>query len=300
MRLVADIGGTNARFALCDSRGVRPDTIRRYRNADWPAFNDVLDFYLKQVPATPTEIVAAVAAPVSGDVAALTNYPWIITAQELMDRCPSAQVHFLNDLTALGYAVPCLGPDQLGCIAAGGACRNAPSQSLVVGIGTGINVSPSVQRFGKTICTAVEAGHMALPHGIAQQLPGRAFHTYEDLFSGRGFMAFCRARSWGPPLGGPALMAAYGASGSQHITDAIDDYARLLAQLVRDLALAYLPTSGIYFAGSVARPLLQHARQAFLEVYQAPGPVPLLPDVPIWMITDDAAALHGCAAYQID
>ena len=42
LRLVADIGGTNTRVALADGLRIREDTIRRYRNTEYPGLESVI------------------------------------------------------------------------------------------------------------------------------------------------------------------------------------------------------------------------------------------------------------------
>ena len=73
--------------------------------------------------------------------------------------------------------------------------------------------------------------------------------------------------------------------------------ARLMGLLTRELVFQYLPLGGIHFAGGVSRGILgSPARATFLETVAASGPfADLIAQVPLRLITDDAAALTGAA-----
>ncbi len=93
----------------------------------------VIEDYLQgQVTASPSEIVIAVAGPVHEGSARLTNRGWSILAESLARHFACPHVRLLNDLTALGYAMPYLRAEQLGEISAGAARRSDHRQSLDV------------------------------------------------------------------------------------------------------------------------------------------------------------------------
>ena len=304
MRVVADVGGTNSRLAISQAGMVLSGTTRSFANTEWASLEDIIKAYLaSQNGAAPTEMVIAVAGPVQGDRAVLTNRNWVVEAGELADQFGFAKVHLFNDLTALGFAVPHLDKDQLQQISQGADQAKPASQSLVIGIGTGFNVSPVLQSGGVVMCPAVEAGHVSMPLGVvrplqALDLDADRYPTVEDLFSGRGFADFCQQITGDMSLGGHAAMAAYARSDAAATTLAIDEYAALLGHLVRDLSLAYLPSSGIYFAGSVVRSVLGRAPTKFIEIQQAPCRIMGITALPVYVIDDDAAALTGCAGFS--
>lgn len=295
MRLVADIGGTNTRVALADAGHVQADTVRSYVNAEWDNFTDVARDFLNAY-ATPQDMVIAVAGPVAGKVVRTTNHSWTLNSDDLVDAFGCDEVHFLNDLTALGYSVPGLQPSQLTLLSDQPAQQTTISQSLVVGIGTGINISPVLQSGGTVLCPAAEAGHMSMPYAVSSELAKLGlspedYPTTEDLFSGRGFDRFCAVLC---NSDGRSAVAAYG---SAKATRTVDAYAALVGWLLRDLRLAFLPTAGVYLAGSVARAVLHKAQDAFRAVQDQPLPLSFDASAPVWIIEDDSAALGGCARY---
>lgn len=303
MRLVADVGGTNARVGLSEGIQILHDTVQSYANDEWQSLDAILDAYLSdRRSARPSEMVIAVAGPVNGDHARLTNRDWAIETSLLKQNFGCDRAELLNDLTALGYAVPVLKTDQLRAVGGGARKPSGSAQSLVVGIGTGFNVSPVLEKAGQVFCPAVEAGHISMPVSVIRAMAGfgmdtHAIKTVEDLFSGRGFVAFCRAATGSPMLAGPAAVDAYGTGGASDVTQAIDRYAILLGHLLRDMSLAYMPSSGMYLAGSIARSVLKVASAPCMEILRGPGGAIASFDAPVWTIEDDVAALHGCAGY---
>ncbi len=304
MRLVADIGGTNSRLAMSENGVVLKQTTQSYSNKDWNGFDEILAHYLSRIDAPrPDEIVLAVAGPVHSDRAQLTNRGWVFDTAQLQREFGTSRTQLLNDLTALGYAVPNLRPNQVKIISTGNAQTSTVFQSLVVGVGTGFNVSPVLQNAGKVVCPAVEAGHVGLPYALFTKLDQLGFKhnhfsTTEDLFSGRGFREFCAFLTDDKAMEGTEFIAAFGAPEAAPVTEAINHYATLLGFLLRDLSLAYMPTSGLYLAGSVARSILATAPNPCIEVLQAPFDMQAVKAPPVWVIQDDMAALAGCVGFE--
>lgn len=302
MRLIADIGGTNARLAMSESGRISAGSSRSYVNGEWESLYAVISDYITHAaPDNIEEVVVALAGPVHGDHAELTNHKWSVDTAELSKVTGAGQSRLLNDLTALGYAAPKLGQDQLELVRQGTISVGAVRQSLIVGMGTGFNVSPILQNQQHVICAAVEAGHISMPQNVALQikennLDARAFPTIESLFSGRGLTTFIHQFPQFSDLTGRVAIELYD---DHEVKEAIDLYAALLGRLLQALSLAYMPSDGIYLAGSVARSLLGVASTPCMAALQE-GASRLLPtDTPIWIISDDLAALTGCAELKI-
>ncbi|WP_083101052.1 glucokinase [Pseudophaeobacter leonis] len=321
-RLVADLGGNCCRLALVAQGGLSFGAAKNYRNEQFGSFRDLLTSYLAQEDAPQiSEMVIAVAGPVSADVAKLTNRGWRISAQDLSAQLNGARVHVLNDLSALGHALPMLQGPDLAQVHSLGDAETHP-QKLVIGIGTGFNLSPLTVTSNGAICLDSEYGHVALPLDVYQalaarlaaHLPARSgdmagdmaaelrteflteFRTVECCFSGRGFEALYAAAS----PDSPALPAAEIMARAQQpeISSFLDFYAQILALLARNLLKGFMPRGGLYFAGTVARSLLcSPAKEAFVAEFSRPDPQ--FPDIkaPVFCILDDGAALKGCAGF---
>lgn len=295
MQLVADIGGTNARLARVGRSGDIAQ-LQSFKTADFTRPQDLFDAYVATVGGgAAVSLVVAVAGPVAGNVGRMTNTALVFDGAALAQRF-GGPARVINDLTALGYAALDLGQDQLIAVTRAPAAPSPDRQALIVGIGTGFNVSCVVESGGVAYCPTAEAGHASLPSRVTRALDAiqsglsSSFDTVESLFSGRGQRRFVSAVT---AAGGPALAAA-GPAQTASVEDALDAYAALIGHLLLDLRLAYMPDAGLFLAGGVARAALAGRRADIVgQIVNAPDPFLARP-LPVWIIDDDAAALVGC------
>lgn len=306
IELLADVGGTNTRFALARGGTLDSASLRRFANDAHDGIVAVLDRYLDAMGGPrPEALCLAVAGPVGAGKALLTNRDWVIDADELARRTGAERVRMINDLTALGHAVPALGGDGLLSVAMPTPSSDLSNgQSLVLGLGTGVNAC-AVRDLGPAgcVCLEAEAGHAALPAPVADALRQRlgeaaaaAFATVEDLFSGRGLSALDAAMRGSDARPGRAIVeAARAGEGAAGETVAV--FGRLLGLYVRDLCLIYLPRDGLYLAGSVARGVIEAGGAAPFRAARAEprgrydG---IVQSIAVRVIADDMAPLTGC------
>lgn len=302
--LVADVGGTNTRVALADSGVLRQGSIRRHANAGQASLSAILRAYLMQM-ATPrcAGVCVAVAGPVHGGMARMTNLDWDITAPVLTEVAGTENIFIINDMQAQGHALAGLDARHLRTLLAGHPSGDSGATQLVVGAGTGFNAAPVHHTATGLFVAASECGHMHLPqHGEQEQALARhlaARHgiaTVEEVLCGRGLAAL---HHWtcGQDLTPDALIGALVAGDSAaRATGAL--YARIMGRVLADLALVYLPFGGIFLIGGVARAMAPHLLdlgmgQSFAEMGRFS---PLMAEFPVRVIEDDYAALLGCAA----
>jgi len=302
VNLIADIGGTNARLALADVSGPKTTTIRSYRNADFACFDDVLDKYLSEFFCPSINcMVVAIAGAVVGQTACLTNRDWTLNSDDLAQRFGVGHVELINDLTALGYAIRHLSKDHLRSLIDADTAPDVMRQMLVVGIGTGFNVSPVIPVGNRFVCPSVEAGHASMPHSVVrhgeQRIDGFGieFPTIEHCFSGHGLRHFLKLTLGETGVDAKSHIRTYGTDSAEEVSEAINLYAELLGHLLRDLSLTLLPTGGIFLAGGVARSIISTgAAQHCIDVICKP--TRFHPNtIPVWAIIEDSAALLGCA-----
>ena len=304
--LVGDVGGSNTRLALAGPE-IGVTALKHFSNDSYSSLEEVLTAYCTQpdLPAF-SGCCLAVAGPVFGETYRLTNRHWQGTAQALKDRLPMApggKVHVINDLAALGHALPVLMPGQLSSLRAG---RQQGTQALVAGVGTGFNVALSVA--GHTV--EAELGHASLPETVAQELARiveentDGFDSVEELFSGRGLVRLHRALGGDPSEEGSQIVTAYREMrAGLPAGRTVPSWARLLGMFSRELVPTYMPGQGVFFAGSVARGVLgTEARAEFLRAFSEPSGklAQKCAEVPLWLITDDAAGVSGTARYAIE
>ena len=200
------------------------------------------------------------------------------------------RAHLLNDLAALGHALNVLPDDMVRQV--GGGTPNG-SQRLVAGVATGFNISLST---GSHVIEA-ELGHASIPHSVhqvlVQALGAKAdqFGTVEALFSGDG-LAQLHVAMGNAPLD-PAMITPQ----SNATTEL---FAKLLGVFIREMTYHYMPLAGLYFNGSVARAIFDQKDVGQIiakEVAKDTAFAGRFGQVPLFMITQDNAALYGCAQY---
>lgn len=299
--LVGDVGGTNTRLALVEGGG--PGSVARYANDAFPDFASLLGAYIEEhKPGSVTIARIAVAGPVTGTLARLTNRDWVFRPQDIAQALPGgrAKVQLVNDLVALGHALPALRQDQQNILRNPDSLDSTSRPALVVGLGTGFNVCQVLTTSAGPHVLGAELGHASLPSTLKDALgkflpdAGEAFTTNEHLFSGRGLERLHQLRT-GRRIAAREIVDEAGSDAS--MTASLTLAASLLGQLTRELVFQYLPLGGVHFAGTVARGLLQSgAHQAFLEAATRDGPfADLVAQAPLYLITDDGAALTGLA-----
>ena len=87
--LVADIGGTNARFAIADLETLALSGIEDFQCARHSSLAEALRAYLDRLEDPPVEAAIAVAGPVVNERVSLTNSAWSFTRAELCSRMVS-------------------------------------------------------------------------------------------------------------------------------------------------------------------------------------------------------------------
>lgn len=301
--LLSDVGGTNARLALARGGVIDPATITRFRGDDFSSYDDVIARYLDEQSRPNVEAVSiAVAGPVASGAARLTNRDWDFSEDRLKALTGAGRALIINDLVALGHAMA--GPEgartELLRDTSGVRARNG--QSVVVNAGTGFNICVVCQpRDGRAVCMEAEEGHTHLPETVSAMLKAAVggdisdFASLEELFAGRG-LARLHARLSGHPVARAEDVTNADAKGDARAGATLDLYTAMLGLACREFALRYLPLDGMYLAGSVARTAA--ARFGLFETnLLADSLMREIPQaVPVRVIRDDMAALHGCLA----
>lgn len=308
--LVGDVGGTNARFATAFRHGdwIRIKRFERFEGADFPGFNEVLEDYLGRAGLQPRAACIAVAGPVRGGSAQLTNRGWRISEAEVSERFGITDVLVVNDFVAMARSVPELEPEAFSVVFNGTPVRDAPI--LVAGPGTGFGVSTLIPSGDGWAVLAGEGGHIAyaprteLERELASLLArDHGYVSNELVASGSGLeevhAAFCEM------YGRPYLEMR--PSGMQQKADAGDEMYRALIQLramavmgaAGDLALANGTLGGVVLAGGVSERIADLLRSPEAhERFASRGPMSdYLADCPVRLLHEAAAPLIGAAAY---
>jgi glucokinase len=307
LTIVIDIGGTNTRLALADGVTIRPDSIRRFRNANYPGLAPVLAEYLADVPATPSAACAAIAGPVKDGRGTLTNLDWTVDKALLQQATGAEIASVINDLQAPGHALAHLDATQAVPVRAG-ADAGPQAARLVVNVGTGMNVAAVFRTKGMTVVPPAEAGHVDLPTPTGEtrafadfMVAELGFCSLEDALSGRGLERIYRwqqtTRGSAKTLHAAEIMQACTDGTDPVALDAVGTFCRIMAISAANLALTMLPFGGLYLVGGVARAVLPYFdASGFEDAFTTKGRFSeFLKQFPIYAITDDYAPLIGMA-----
>jgi glucokinase len=308
--LVADVGGTNARFALAAEPGAPPSPMLRLPTGGRADFAETVRQALTEGGwAHPKSFLIAAAGPVAGRTVTLTNAATpdgelSIDGPRLADALGLEQGLLFNDFEALSLSLPFLRHGDLLRLGGGSPVAGAPL--LVVGPGTGLGVGALITVGGRLLPIASEGGHVSLgpdtdeDFALWPHLP-RGTGSAEDLISGRGLTAVHAgvAALRGVPAGFVAAAAVADAAGQDPVARAsVETFLRLLGRLAGDMALTFCAAGGVFIGGGIAPRLSGFMREGgFRRAFESQGPQnEYLRAVPTTLITSGSAALTGLAA----
>jgi glucokinase len=303
--VVADIGGTNARFALADPETLELSHIQPTLCADHANLGEALAEYFSGLPVKPRRAAFAVAAPVSGEAIHPTNSHWSFRISELCRAAGLEEIHVLNDFEALALSLPALDPAELHQI--GGTVPEAHATKVVLGPGTGLGVAGLVWSGRDWIAVAGEGGHMSLGAGDAGELAilrelgqGTSHVSAERAISGPGLLALYRAVAAHrrEPAMGSADVLARAASGDAVACEALGVFIAWLGRFAGNIALAFGARGGVYLGGGIApRIIAALSAGPFREAFEQKGRMrAYLAPIPVYVIVAEFAALKGSAA----
>ena len=318
-RLLADIGGTNARFGWVDAPGAPVTQVCRLPVPGFAgpaqAARSYLDGLARQLgPAyrAPRQAAFAVATAVAGDRIAFTNSHWAFSRVEVQAALGLDGLVMLNDFEALALSLPCLGPAQLRAHAGATALAvGAPGAGMlaVVGPGTGLGVGAVVSTRQGWVALPGEGGHATLAASddlesalLACVRQRYAHVSAERLLSGIGLPLLHQALGQVQGAMPEALTAAQiveqGQSGGDVLCgQTLDLFCALLGGFAGNVALTLGARGGLYIGGGIVpRFADRFFASAFRERFEAKGRFrDYLAAIPTALITDTLAALSGAA-----
>ncbi|NOT64660.1 MAG: glucokinase [Methylotenera sp.] len=308
IRLVADIGGTNARFALLDQAGM-PTQIHVLTCIDYPDIGAAIKAYVTMVGKQPTAAVIAIATPITGDRIAMTNHHWSFSVQTLKAELGFTSLVFINDFAALALSLPALTSKDLVQIGGGYAVPNEPIG--VIGPGTGLGVASLVKSGSFWQALAGEGGHVTLAAAndfeaeIIAALRHRIGHvSAERILSGPGLVllretiGLLRNEVVEPIT--PKEIAQRMLAGSDALChEAVTVFCAMLGTVAGNLALTLGARGGIYLGGGILPQLSTFfAQSPFRTRFEEKGRfASYLAAIPCYVIHAETPALIGASRY---
>ena len=283
--LIADIGATNARFAIADGHGGY-DGIRVYACANYPQFADAITHYCAESGVQPTRAVVSIAGPVDGgDIVRMTNHVWEFSISQTVAAFGWQDMRVVNDFTAVALSVPHLQEGRdFYAVGNGARVKNAPI--TIIGPGTGLGVAGiSFDVVGQPIIISSEGGHVSVPVQTAREfavvdwlLNNKYSHvSAERVASGKGLLnlytALCALDGADLRHTDPAIIMREGlAGGDAQSREAVDLFCHWLGSVAGNLALSYGAFGGVYIAGGIVPQMGDaFATSRFRESFLAKG-----------------------------
>ena len=301
--LLADIGGTNSRFALAGHDG-RPERMLIIENDSVADLEAAITHYLHETGASPHAAVLAVAGPLDGgEEIALTNRAWRFRRNDLARRFGFAELRIVNDFEAIAWALTRLEADDARPL--GPALPARDGVKAVLGPGTGLGVAALVPVDGHWHALATEGGHVSFGPQAPDEMEIFArlqrecgSVSAETILSGPGLPRLLRAVDPRAPSLTPEAVVARALAGEPSAQATARLFVRLLGRFSGGLALTFKAVGGVYIAGGVASglgPLLDEPQ--FRAAFEAHPPYQhLLEAIPTLLITCEEPGLIGCAA----
>ncbi len=303
--LIADLGATNARFALVGADGI--DAPMALRCAAYPDLFSAASAYLEQVapPVAPDRGAIAIACPISGDYVEMTNHAWSFSIAELTGKLGMRHLEVVNDFTAQALAIGHLTETDRHQIGPGEP--ESGGAIAVLGPGTGLGVSGLIPAGDSWAPITGEGGHVTMSTvndregDVMRRLRMRFNHvSAERVLSGMGltnlYETLAAIDGVDVPQRDPREVSeAALAHAEEHAVEAVEMFCAMLGTVAGNLALTLGSTGGVYIAGGIAPKLGEmFLNSEFRERFEAKGRFrDYLAPIPTYLVTHPTPAFLG-------
>lgn len=280
--LLADIGGTHARFAL--GRGGELGPITTLKTAGHENIGSAIRAFLETTgfDRPPQRAALACAGPVEDGLVQMTNLDWRIDAKQIQDEIGIEKVLMVNDFASVAWAIPFLQAADLHQIGGGQAVDGGPA--VVLGPGTGLGVAGYLPQGDQGSILTGEGGHVTMAAAtdreaavLAEARDELGHVSAERLLSGEGIerLYATLARLDGldvPERPAAEITGAAIARACPVCHEAFDMFCDMLGTIAGNLALTFGARGGVYIAGGIAPKNLEYfAASGFRRRFEAKG-----------------------------
>lgn len=311
--VAADIGGTNARFAIAtieDGRVASLADQRTFRTADYASLQTAWQAYGAGLTRPmPRAAAIAVASPVDGDIVKLTNSPWVIHPALIRERLAVDDHVLINDFGAVAHAVANAPADAFEHLCGPDAPLPDRGVISICGPGTGLGVAQLLRTDGGYHVIETEGGHVDFaPHdSIEDALVARLRKAFtrvsaERVCAGPGIVTIHETLSalenrTGPALTDRQIWSAALQDGDGLALAALDRFCLALGSVAGDLALAH-GAKAVVIAGGLGYRLKDRLpTSGFADRFAAKGRFQqMMAGMPVKLITLPEPGLFGAAA----
>ena len=307
-RLLADIGGTYARFAVETSPG-QFEHQASLRCADHANFHAAVTAYMANLPAAHIDHAAvAIANPVEGDQVRMTNYHWEFSIEQMRERLGLQTLVVVNDFTALALALPRLRPSQRRQV--GGGSPVARSVVGLIGAGSGLGVSGLIPAEDGWVALGTEGGHTSFSPRDERELDilryamtQHSHVSFERLVSGPGLELTYRALLYRAgravqALPAPEITRLALEDSDAVCVEALEAFCAMLGTAASNLAVTQGAMGGVFIGGGIVPRLgTWFDRSPFRARFEDKGRFSeYLRAIPTYVITAEHATLDGASA----
>ena len=306
-RLIADIGGTNARFAV--ARDGRVEHLAVLPTGQYKTMQDVARAFLAGLPPgfAITRGVLDIAGPVTGDRVQLTNSGWSFSIEAARRELGFDELKVVNDFAAAALGIPLLKTGEF--LPVGGGTHQPRGPIGVIGPGTGLGVAGLVHSEDRWVVLPGEGGHATMPAATREEgaildlLRDRYGHvSAERVLSGHGLqnLHFALARLAGAEV--PALtdheITARALDGSDALCGRVlDVFCEMLGTVAGNLAITFGASGGVFLIGGILpRFADRFAASGFRARFESKGRLAAyMRAIPTYLVTHENPALLGLA-----
>jgi glucokinase len=304
-RLLGDIGGTHARFALQREAGGALEAMVVMRCAAHASLRDAIRAYLLEAGDPPVKQAAiGMANPVLGDWVQMTNHHWSFSTEALRADLAWERLLLLNDFTALALGLPDLCDEDVLEVQPHPDRVYLPrAAKALIGAGTGLGVSGLIPCADSTLWVPIagEGGHTTLAATNAQEdavlagLRQRFGHvSAERVLSGPGLVNLYEVlgalQGSRPPARTPEqiIEIVLGPSDEAQTlcAQAVALFWAFLGTTAGNLALTLGARGGVYIGGGIAPRLVAGVEKSrFRTCFESKGRFgPYLQAVPTYVV----------------
>ena len=312
-KLFADIGGTNARFALETSPGVL-SAVKVLACAHYPQLADAIRAYMDsdEVREASAGLVKnagiAIANPVHGDIVQMTNHHWCFSIEATRHLFHFETLDVVNDFTALAMALPRLTHQQVTQV--GGQTALDGSAIGLLGAGTGLGVSGLIPSGYGWKPLHSEGGHVSFTPANQREIAILEFAwkefdhvSAERLLSGPGLKLIYRALAAyqgqvAAEIEAPEILQRGLDDQCAICRDVLSSFCDMLGTMAGNLAVTLGARGGIYIGGGIVPRLGDFlARSGFRQRFEQKGRfTQYLSQIPVFVITEAYPAFIGLSA----
>ncbi|WP_411705841.1 glucokinase [Edaphovirga cremea] len=307
--LVGDVGGTNARLALCSLDSGKISHARTFSGLEFDSLEAVISHYLAEEKQQIEDACIAIACPITGDWVAMTNHTWAFSIEEMKKNLGLKHLEVINDFTAVSMAIPMLGADDV--LQFGGQDAQEGKPVAVYGAGTGLGVAHLIHVDKRWLSLPGEGGHVDFApnseeeDSILEVLRDELGHvSAERILSGPGLVNLYRAIVKSDHRL-PENLAPKDVTERALADTCIDSrralslFCVIMGRFGGNLALTMGTFGGVYIAGGIVPRFLDFFRASgFRGAFEDKGRFKdYLQDIPVFLITHDQPGLLGAGAH---